>query len=200
LLRSPAPFAQYLSSALGAWAGPALSAGVALAIFNANIVQIMGAARLFFSLGRDGLFPKEMNRLLSHVDPKSGTPRTATLVVGAFSAACCFLTAHVLLVFLSGLLVYGWSLVCLAVLVGRLKGLTGRSGYWRSPVFPLAPILGLGMAVAFTVADLLDAEAGRPSVLLLGAVVLAALIWYVLVLRRRGWKPQLSDQDREGIP
>jgi hypothetical protein len=56
------------------------------------------------------------------------------------------------------------------------------------------------MAVAFTVADLLDAEAGRPSVLLLGAVVLAALIWYVLVLRRRGWKPQLSDQDREGIP
>lgn len=135
LLRSPAPFAQFLATALGPWAGPALSAGVALAIFNANIVSLMGCARLYFSLGRDGLFPAPMNRLLSAVDAH-GTPRAATLVVAAFTAACCFLPAHTLLVFISGLLVYGWSLVCLAVLEGRRKGLTGASGYWRSPLFP----------------------------------------------------------------
>ena len=193
LLRSPAPFAQFLSARLGPWAGPALSAGVALAIFNANIVTIMGGARLYFSLGRDGLFPGSVNRMLSGVDAHSGTPRAATLVVGAFSAGCCFVPEHVLLVFLSGLLVYGWSLVCIAVLIGRMKGLTGAKGYWRSPLFPLAPVVGLGMSVAFAIADLLDPAAGRPSLLLLGLVVAAALAWYHFVLRRRGWTPQLGD-------
>jgi len=195
LLRSPAPFAQFLSAALGPWAGPALSAGVALAIFNANIVAIMGGARLYFSLGRDGLFPGPVNRLLAGVDAHSGTPRAATLVVGAFAAGCCFVPAHALLVFMSGLLVYGWSLVCFAVLIGRMKGLTGGEGYWRSPLFPLAPVLGLGMAVAFTIADLLDADAGRPSLLLLGGVVVAALAWYQFGLRRRGWTPQLGESE-----
>jgi amino acid transporter len=193
LLRSPAPFAEFLSDALGPWAGKALSAGVALAVFNANIVTLMGGARLFFSLGRDGLFPGPVNRLLSGVDPGSGTPRAATLVVGAFSAACCFLSSHILLVFMTGLLVYGWSLVCLAVLVGRLRGLTGGPGYWRSPLFPLAPLAGLAMAVAFTLSDLADKDAGRPSVLVLGLVVLGALAWHQFGLRRRGWLPQLGE-------
>jgi len=195
LLRSPAPFAQFLSQALGPWAGPALSAGVALAIFNANIVGIMGGARLYFSLGRDGLFPAPVNRLLSGVDTHSGTPRAATWVIGAFSAACCFVPGHTLLVFMSGLLVYGWSLVCLAVLVGRIKGLTGGPGFWRSPLFPIAPVVGLAMAVVFTVADLMDTDAGRPSLLLLGLVLVAALAWYHLVLRKRGWTPQLGEKE-----
>jgi amino acid transporter len=195
LLHSPAPFAQFLSARLGSWAGPALSAGVAIAIFNANIVQLMGGARIFFSLGRDGLFPVPVNRLLSKVDPHSGTPRAATLVVGAFTAACCLLPAHALLVFITGLLVYGWSLVCLAVLIGRLKGLTGAPGYWRAPLFPLAPVAGLAMAAAFTVADLADKDAGRPSLLLLGLVVAAALAWNQFGLRRRGWTPKLGESE-----
>ena len=108
-------------------------------------------------------------------------------MIGAFSAACCFVPGHTLLVFMSGLLVYGWSLVCLSVLIGRIKGLTGAPGFWRSPLFPLAPVVGLAMAAAFTIADLLDADAGRPSLLLLGLVLIAALAWYHLVLRKRGW-------------
>ena len=94
---------------------------------------------------------------------------------------------------MSGLLVYGWSLVCFAVLIGRMKGLTGADGYWRSPLFPLAPMAGLAMAAAFTIADLLDADAGRPSLLLLGLVVVAAFVWHRFGLRRRGWTPQLGE-------
>jgi amino acid transporter len=188
LLRSPAPFAEFLSAAVGPWAGPALSAGVALAIFNAMIV---GGARLFFSLGRDGLFPGPVNRVLSTVDGDSGTPRAATLAVGAFSAACCFLSAHALLIFMTGLLVYGWSLVCIAVLIGRLKGLTGGPGYWRSPLFPLAPAVGLAMAVVFAISD---KDAGRPGLLLMGGVVLVALLWNQFSLRRRGWTPTLGEK------
>ncbi|WP_293369041.1 APC family permease [Phenylobacterium sp.] len=194
VLVSPAPFATFLASALGAWAGPALSAGVALAIFNALVASVMSYGRLYFSLGRDRLFGAAVDGLLASVTP-AGVPRAATLVVTAFSLACAFVDSHILLVFMTGMLVYGWGLVCLAVLVGRRKGLTGAPGYWRAPFFPLFPILGLAMAAIFAVSDLMDADAGRPSLLLLGLVFAAALAWYHLVLKRRpgGWTPTLEE-------
>lgn len=196
MFKSPAPIAAFVTQVAGGRAGRALSAGVLLAIFNATIVQVMYNARLYFSLGRDRLFPgQRFNRLLADVHGPSGAPRTATLVVGAFAMACCPLPSHTLLLFLTGLLVYGWSLVCLAVIVGRRRGLTGQPGYWRAPLFPLAPAVGLAMAAVFTVADLEDADGGRPSLLLLGVVVLGAIAWSEFVLRRRpgGWTPTLGD-------
>ena len=62
-------------------------------------------------------------------------------------------------------------------------------------LFPLAPILGLILAVAFGVADLLDADAGRPSLLILGAMIAAGLLWHHLVLSRRtgGWAPRCEE-------
>ena len=150
-------------------------------------------ARLLFSLGRDRLFPHALNRIFAQVHDASGVPRAATLVMAAFSALCCLLSSRLLLVFMSGLLVYGWGLVCLAVLVGRKKGLTGQDGCWRSPLYPLGPLLGFALAVAFAIADLADADAGRPSVILLGVVMAASILWSERVLKRRGWRPTLSD-------
>jgi amino acid transporter len=193
LLRTPAPFATFLSEKLGPWAGRALSAGVALAVFNAMIAQIMISARLLFSLGRDQLFPQFFNKLFADVHERSGVPRAATLVMGGFAAICCLLSAHTLLVFLTGLIVYAWGLICLSVLVGRRKGLTGQKGYWRAPLHPLAPTLGLLLAIIFAVADLADPDAGRPSIILLGILVLLSAAWSEFVLKRRGWKPSLAD-------
>ena len=194
-LDNPAPFSAYIGSVAGPTASKALSAAVALAVFNAMIVAIMFYGRLFFSLGRDEIFYPNANRALSRVHAKSGTPRAATLFVGAMSAACCVLDSHTLLVFISGILPYLLALVSLAVLIGRSRHLTGGSGRWRSPLYPLAPILGLITAAALGVADLLDAEAGRPSTILLGAIVVAALLWNRLVLRQRpgGWQPRLPE-------
>lgn len=194
ILQSPAPFSAFIASAIAPAAARALSAGVALALFNALIAQIMFSARLFFSLGRDEIFHRRVNALLATVHGTSGAPRAATLVVGVISGACCLLSAHLLIVFSSGLVVYTLALVCLAVLVGRTRRLTGQPGCWRSLLFPLAPILGLCLAFAFGVADLLDADVGRPSILLLGAMIAAGLLWYHFVLSRRtgGWTPRLG--------
>jgi hypothetical protein len=79
-----------------------------------------------------------------------------------------------------------------AVLVGWSRRLTGQPGYWRSMLFPLAPIAGLVLAVVFVVADLHDADAGRPSRLILGAMIAAGLLWHRFVLRRRGWAPRVE--------
>ncbi len=167
---------------------------MALAIFNALIAQIMTYARIYYSLGRDKLFTPGLNRVLSQVHARSGAPRNATLILGVFAAASCLLSAHVLLVFITGTTVYAWGLVCLAVLIGRRRGLTGAAGYWRSPLYPLAPVLGIGMAVVFALADLTDPDAGLPSLIILGLVVIAAVIWSRFVLSRRpgGWSPHIA--------
>jgi amino acid transporter len=194
LMKSPAPFSTFVASVVGPAMGHALSAGVILAIFNALIAQMMFSARLFFSLGRDEIFHGPVNALLARVHPPSGAPRAATWVSGAIAGGCCLVDTHVLVVFTSGLTVYSLALVSVAVLVGRLRHLTGQSGYWRSPLYPLAPILGVILAVVFGVADLLDADAGRPGLLLLGALIGAGLLWHHLVLRRRpgGWTPRIE--------
>jgi len=194
LLTSPAPFSAFVASVAGPAMGRALSAGVILAIFNALIAQIMFSARLFFSLGRDEIFLGSVNAFLARVHIPSGAPRVATLVSGAFAAGCCLVNTHMLVVFTSGLTVYSLGLVSFAVLIGRSRHLTGQSGYWRSPLYPLAPILGLTLAAVFGIADLLDADAGRPGLLLLGILIGAGLLWHQFVLRRRpgGWAPRVE--------
>jgi amino acid transporter len=194
ILASPAPLSSFIASIAGPAAGRALSAGVALAIFNALIAPIMFVARLFFSCGRDEIFHHRVNTMLATVHRASGAPRAATLAVGVISAICCLLDTHLLIVFASGLTVYSLALVSLAVLVGRRRRLTGQAGYWRSMLFPLAPILGLGLAAAFAVADLLDTDVGRPSLIVLGALIGVGCLWYHFVLSKRagGWMPKLA--------
>jgi amino acid transporter len=194
VLGSPAPFSTFFASVAGTTAGHALSLGVAVAVFNALIAALMFYARLFFSLGRDEIFNPATNRMLSRVDPVSGVPRAATLAVAAFAAACCLLDSHTLVVFISGLTVYSLGLVSVAVLAGRRRGLTGQPGHWRSPWFPVGPVLGLMLAAAFGVAEMLDADAGRPSLLLLGGLIAAGLVWHRHVLQRRtgGWSPRIE--------
>jgi hypothetical protein len=114
--------------------------------------------------------------------------------VAIAAGICSLLSSHVLLVFVSGLIVYSFALVSFAVLMGRARGQTGCRGLWRSWLYPLAPILGLVLALAFAAADWADPDAGRPSLVILGALLLAAFAWYRLVLSRRpgGWVPRIE--------
>jgi len=194
VLGNPAPFSAFIASAAGATASRALSAAVALAVFNAMIVGIMFNARLYFSLGRDDLFHPRINRQLASVHGKSGAPRFATLIVGAISAVCCVLDSHTLVVFLAGFVPYVFALASFSVLAGRRRRMTGGPARWQSPLYPLVPVLGLCIAAALLVADLLDAEAGRPSTLIFGSALAVALLWHRFVISRRpgGWAPRVE--------
>jgi amino acid transporter len=198
LLASPAPFTTFMAQVTGAPLARALSLAVALAILNANIAQIMFYGRLFYSMGRDEIFPHgAVNRALASVHGPSGAPRVATLVAGVVALLCCLLPAHVLLVVIAGTTAPTFYLVSAAVWSGRRRGLTGAGICWRAPAYPLAPLLGFVLSTAFLAGAWFDEDAGRPSLYLLGFVLVLAMAWYHLHLKRRpgGWSPRITGEE-----
>jgi amino acid transporter len=191
VLQSSAPISAYFTAKVGPLASRVMSGCVALAIFNATIASNMFYGRIAYSLGRDETLPRRASSWLGTIHSKSGVPRNATIAIGVFSAACCVFGTHALVTFGTGLTTFAIGLISCAVLVGRLKGLTGQHRHWRSPLFPLAPLMGFGLTIAFLVAALQDKDVGRPSVLLLTACIAVALLWYRFALKPRGWHPRL---------
>jgi amino acid transporter len=192
VLGSPAPLAAYLARTGGPVIGLLVSLGVIAAIFNNLIAVSLGLSRFLYASGRDRVWPKWLNRLLTVMHPRWRSPMAATLLLGAAGAAACLAGERALIIVLSGE-VFSTLLISLAVLVGRRRGRTGQ--FFRSPLFPLIPLFGLVVWAASVVADYLDPEAGRPSMILLTSVFLAAVAYYLLRLRRTGgWRVHAVDE------
>jgi fructoselysine transporter len=181
VLGAEAPFAAYLSEASGPVTAAIVSIGVVAAIFNNLIAASMGLSRFIYATGRDRLWPSLVNRILAHLHPRLKTPITATVLLCAGSALIGLLGEQIMLIVLSGEDVFNTLLISLAVLSGRWRGLTGA--FFRAPIHPLIPLFGLFLTAAFIWTDWLDADAGRPSVLLLAGVFLGGLVYYRLRLR-----------------
>lgn len=151
-----------------------ISLAIALAILNAVIAIMLLTARLIFSSGRDGTWFPKVDRALTSIHPRFGTPWIATLPTGVLSAAACFLDEKFLLVVTGTSLVVVYGALCVAVIAGRRNGTTAHAGY-RMPWFPIAPAK--------------DPEIGRPSLYVTDSVVVVAVAYFMLVLRRRGgWR------------
>ncbi|MGO8700876.1 MAG: APC family permease [Limisphaerales bacterium] len=191
-LSAESPFAAFLALTAGPRLAALVSFGVAIAIFNALIVGTIAISRMFYANGREGIFPPPVNRALTRVHGRLLSPWMATLILGVVGSFYCLLGARMNLLLLSGE-VFSGALVALGVLVGRRLGRTGRSGY-RTPLFPLVPIFGLIVAIGLVAASYADAEAGRPSMMILLAVIAIALGYYQMVLRPRGWKVHVSGE------
>jgi amino acid transporter len=174
VLGAPAPISAYLA----ATAGPALSdvvtASVVAAIFNNMIALCMALGRFFYATGRDGLWPGPAGAWLAGLHPRLQAPVRATLVVTLLSMLALLFGEHGLLILVSGN-VFETGLIALAVWQGRRTGRTGR--WFAIWLHPLVPACGVAVTVATVVADWLDADAGRPSVVLLGVVFVVAWTW-----------------------
>ena len=79
---------------------------IALAIFNAVLATVLQNARVAFSTGRDGTWPRPINRQLAAVHARYQSPWMATLVAGFTSMALCFLGLDLILVLMKGKLVF----------------------------------------------------------------------------------------------
>jgi amino acid transporter len=162
-----------------------VSVGIALAILNANIAVMIMAARLFYSTGRDQVWPGPLNRALTRIHLRFDSPWVATLIFGALATAACLLPHRFLLILIGTSLVAVYMALCLAAIVGRRTGSTAHSQY-RMPWYPLPPLAGLAALLFVLYANYLDEEVGRPSLVAVVIMLVVAAVYYLLVLRRRG--------------
>lgn len=162
-----------------------VSLGVAFAIFNATIAILLIAARQVYSTARDNVWNEWVNTKFRKVHPTLQSPWIATLFIGVLVALACFISENTLFVLTGTELVVVYSALCVAVIVGRFrKG--GLGSKYRMPLFPLAPLLALASMLYVIYANWLDPTIGRPSLFATVGIAVLSIIYYVLVLRRRG--------------
>jgi amino acid transporter len=183
ILAADAPIARYLQVATGPTIAAAATAAVVVAVLNNVVASLIATSRLFYATARDGIWPAPIASRLGAVHPRSGAPWMAALVLGIAASGFALVDPRRLLILLSGEVFTGLLLV-VAVVVGRLRGLTGVTTY-RSPLFPLTAVAGLVAVAAFVTADWHDPAAGRPSIVLLGTIALAAFLFDRFVRGRR---------------
>ena len=197
ILSAEAPIAAYLSATVGPSLAYVTSLVVALAILDNIIASMLAFSRFLYSTGRDGVWPRSVGAWASRLHARFGSPWVASAALAVVAALLCLVGERGLLVLLSGE-VFTATLVTASVLVGRGQGLTGAASF-RSPLFPLAPLAGFLIVVAFVVADWRDPATGRPSLCILAAIAAGAAIHAYASGRRRrpsGERPS----DRRGEP
>lgn len=120
------------------WAG-VLAVGAIVAISSVVLTVLYGQTRILYAMSRDGLVPNA----LSTVHPKTGVPRTNTLVVSGFVAVlAAFIPLGKLADATSIGTLFAFGLVNIAVLILR-KRRPDDARSFRVPFSPVTPILGV---------------------------------------------------------
>ncbi|CAN5477169.1 APC family permease [soil metagenome] len=162
-----------------------VSIGVVVAIVNAVIACILACARFFYSSARDACWGRPVDRWLTALHPRFGSPWIGTLLIGGIGTLACLMPLTLLLVISGTGLVAIYAGICLAVMVGRRTGATAHAPY-RMPLYPIAPVVALLALLYITWTSWFDLSEGRPGLIATALQILASIAYYVLVLRRRG--------------
>ena len=99
-----------------------VSVGVALAIVNAIIAWVLACARFFYSTARDGCWGRPIDRWLTQIHPRFGSPWIGTIIIGAVAVGLCFLPRRLLELWSATGLIAIYAGIALAAMVGRAEG------------------------------------------------------------------------------
>ena len=176
------------------WFGPVATRFIIIfpfvAVLGTGFAVVAVQGRLLFAVARDNVAPA--SKLLSKVNPRTQTP-AAAIIVGTTLTAALLVYAYLqsnsftVLVGATSILPYVVYLMLLIAYVARRKSLshlhkpgTFTLGKWAGPVFVLALIW---LVVALLVLSVPDAF--HQADIVVAALLIAGLLWYFLVLRRR---------------
>jgi amino acid transporter len=183
MLASDTPLATFLAQAGGPALARLVAGGIVLAVFNAVVASNMGYARLIYATARDGMWPAAIGAPLARISPRFGSPLVATLALAVVSAMAMLLSERMLLILNANENVLEYTLLGLAVIIGRRRGQTGY--HYRVRPYPAIAILALLTGPALGVADWFDPDAGRPSLFVLAGMIAFSLLYQPLIRRRR---------------
>jgi APA family basic amino acid/polyamine antiporter len=142
-LGNDAPVANAFQALGMKWIGAAISATAVASILSVIFAFMLGAARIWFALSRDGLLPG----WFAHVHPRYGTPHRPTLTLGVFTAlvAGLFPLGEVAKLVNIGVL-SAFIVICAAVLVLRARK-PDLPRAFRTPWVPVIPIVGIAFSI-----------------------------------------------------
>lgn len=184
-LASDDPFGLLVRMRAGDHAAAWISVGVATAIINAIIACILACARFFYGTARDRCWGRPIDLWLTAIHPRFGSPWLSTAIAGGAGIACCFLPLDLLLILSGTGLVVIYAGIALALMAGRRSGVLADAPF-KSPLYPLMPVITL-LALGYIFwLNWQDVEEGRPGLLMTGLQVVLSALYYWLVLRRRG--------------
>jgi basic amino acid/polyamine antiporter, APA family len=142
-LNTDAPVADAFKAHGLAWIAAAISISAVVGIASVLFAFMLGAARIWFALARDGLLPA----WFAKVHPTYGTPHRPTIVLGIFTAlvAGLFPLGEVAKLVNIGVL-SAFIVICASVILLRIrKPDLPRS--FRTPWVPLIPLIGIGFSL-----------------------------------------------------
>ncbi|WP_408953384.1 amino acid permease [Lysobacter sp. Hz 25] len=125
------------------WIAAAISISAVIGIASVLFAFMLGAARIWFSLSRDGLLPG----WFAKIHPKYGTPHRPTIVLGIFTALVAgFLPIGEVAKLVNIGVLSAFIVICASVWVLRVRKPDLHRAF-RTPLVPLIPLIGIGFSI-----------------------------------------------------
>ena len=142
-LNNDAPVANAFGALGLTWVRIAISATAVASIISVVFAFMLAAARIWYSLARDGLLPG----WFAVVHPKNGTPHRPTIVLGVITAIVAGLLPIGELAMLVNIgALSAFVVICGAILVLRYRNPEIPRNF-RTPWVPVVPLIGIGFSI-----------------------------------------------------
>jgi len=130
------------------WLRPLIKIGAIAGLSSVILVMLLGQPRIFFSMARDGLLPKNFAK----VHPRFHTPYVTTLLTGGISAVIAgLLPINILSELVSIGTLLAFVIVCIGIIVLRVKR-PDLPRPFKTPWVPWVPLAGVIICAAQMIA------------------------------------------------
>jgi APA family basic amino acid/polyamine antiporter len=134
-----APLADAFKSTGHPWFAGLISFGAAVGLTTVCMILLLGQARVFFAMSRDGLLP----RFFSHTHPRFRTPYRPTILLGVIIAVVAGFTSLSILAELVNIgTLFAFIVVAVSVIILR-RSRPDLPRAFRTPWVPVIPILSV---------------------------------------------------------
>jgi amino acid transporter/mannitol/fructose-specific phosphotransferase system IIA component (Ntr-type) len=173
---SLAPIAESAHVSMGTLGAAVVGLGAFLAYATTANAGVLAASRSPLAMSRDGLAPA----FLARTNSRFGTPVPAILFTALFMiVVIALLSVEELAKMASTMFLISFALLNAAVLVMRRARMQAYQPSFRMPLCPWLPLAGIAVYL-FLIIDM-----GRTPLLLTGAFLAGAGLWYGLYVQRR---------------
>ena len=192
LLTSASPLADTIASWGGNFFGKVISFIIFLAILDLATASMMAFTRVYWSGGRDNVWPTPVSKALAYVNPTLKTPWVAVIGFATICAVFGAVSNVASIVTFTGVITLSYAgLMGLSAIVIRLK--KSPPERYKMPLWPIPPAL---LVIACVV---MGTQQEKRDLWITLAIAAAFLVYYLVYLRPRPEHWRLLDPIVEDV-